>query len=141
LSLDSFSLIEISQYIKNLQDTTWIEINKKLDKEFIEKLKYNLESSIRFSNPLLRLMGFISPKYAILYVLDTYENQNEVDSYISSMSDDKKIAVYNDVLSLYQEMNFISPDDLEYERKMRYKKALVTLNVDELNSQRLVVTA
>jgi excinuclease UvrABC helicase subunit UvrB len=57
------------------------------------------------------------------------------------MPDDKKIAVYNDVFSLYQEMNFISPDDLEYERKMRYKKALVTLNVDELNSQRLVVTA
>ncbi len=141
LNLESFSLIELSEYIRELQDSAWIEINNKLDSEYINELKSWLESSINSSNPFLFLLKFISPKYAILYVLDTYEKQEDIEIYIATMSDSKKQKVYNDVLSVYQDMNFISPSDDAYATKMRYKRALVLLDVNDENTQRLVASS
>jgi len=134
VNLQTFSLVDISKYVSELEDKAWKEINQSLDSEYIE----NLKSSIQSSNPFLYLLRFISPKYAILYVLDSYENQRDIDAYIASMSQDKKEAVYNNVLSEYQKINFVSPQSEEYARKIRYKKALISLNIDNNNSDRLI---
>lgn len=141
LHLETFNLIDFTKYLTELQDSAWNEINKKLDLEYFQELKLDLQSSMRASNPLVYIMRFLSPKYATLYVLDTYQEQEDVNQYFNSMSQKDKIKVYDDVLSAYQEMNFVSPGDNEYETKMRYKKALVSLDVDNWNTQRLVVTA
>lgn len=141
LNLASFSLVEFSEYIKNLQDAAWIELNENLDQNYISELILDLESSFASSNPFLYLMRFISPTYAILYVLDTYQDDEDVHTYISSLSLDTRERVYPDVLSRYQDINFISSLDAAYETKLRYKKALVNLDVNQENSQRLVLTS
>jgi len=138
MSLESFSLIEFSQYISELRDTAWTDVNTSLDREYINTLSENLRSSMQSSNPFLFLMRFFSPSYATLYVLDTYEHEEDVENYLNSLSESKKQEVYPNILSVYQKMNFVSPDSWEYERKMRYKSALVTLDVNPENSQRLV---
>lgn len=140
LSLESFSLIEISKYLNELRDSAWTELNKNLDSEYIQELKSSLQSSIQSSNPFLFLLRYVSPIYALLYVLDTYESQEDINTYISSLPDSKKIKVYDSVLAAYQEMNFISSEDEQYARKIKYKEALVLLNVDEENSQRLIAS-
>jgi len=141
LNLESFSLIDFSQYIKNIRDSAWTELNENLDQNYISELRSDLESSFISSNPFLYLMRFISPKYAIFYVLDTYEDYRDVDTYISSLSPDTREQVYPDVLSRYQEINFVSSLDTAYYTKLRYKKALIDLDVNSENSQRLVVTS
>lgn len=141
LNLASFSLVEFSEYIKNLQDAAWIELNENLDQNYISELILDLESSFASSNLFLYLMRFISPTYAILYVLDTYQDDEDVHTYISSLSLDTRERVYPDVLSRYQDINFISSLDAAYETKLRYKKALVNLDVNQENSQRLVLTS
>ena len=141
LNLESFSFIELSEYIKEFQDSAWIELNNSLDKEYLNTLKLDLESSLHSSNPFLFLLRFISPKYATFYVLDTYEDQRDIELYIAGLSDSKKQKIYSDVLSEYQEMNFVSANDEAYAKKMRYKEALVLLDVNDENTQRLVASS
>jgi len=138
MSLESFSLVELSRYISELRDTAWTDLNTSLDREYINTLSENLQSSLQSSNPFLFIMRFFSPTYATLYVLDTYEQDVDVENYLKSLSDGNKQEVYPEILSVYQEMNFVGPGSWEYERKMRYKSALVTLDVNPENSQRLV---
>jgi len=75
---------------------------------------------------------------ALLYVLDTYEDDAEVDTYISWISSEKKQKLYAPVLSRYQEMNFVTPSQPGYKIKMRYKSALVSLWASEEDAAWLV---
>lgn len=141
LSLETFSFIELSKYIAELEDAAWKEINSKLDNEYMSKLIWDLDASIKSTNPFLYIMRFISQKYAILYVLDTYESTQDINRYIATMSESEKKKVYDTVLSVYQEMNFVSPSDDVYSRKMNYKRALIALDSEGKNSQRLINAA
>ncbi len=141
LNLDTFSFIELSKYVSELKDAAWTELNDNFDAQQIWRLKSDLEDSLQSSNPFLFLLRWISPKHALFYILDTYEDQSKVDSYISWLSEDSKTDLYDYVLWKYQQMNFVSPSDSNYNKKMRYKSALVSLWVSTTDSQRLVASS
>jgi len=141
LNLNTFTFIQLREFIQELQDSVWVDINTSLDNEYINKLSRDLESIISTSNPFLYIMRFISPAYATEYVLNTYEQDKDVDSYIAGLWNKQKIKVYSHIFSIYQKMNFISADSEAYERKLRYKQALIDLDVDSENSSRLILTS
>jgi len=122
--------VELSKYLKDLKDAAWTDLNLKLDNEYISNLRANLESSIKSFDLFAYLMRFISPKYALFYVLDTYESDNDVVEYILKMDDEQKTKVYDSILSKYQDINFISGKSAIYKKKLRYKKALILLDVE-----------
>lgn len=139
LSLQDFSLIDISQFISSLEDSTWNTLNEQFDREYLWELKEELEDSWKWKNPFLFILDWVSPKYRILYELDNADDFLKIEAQIEKIDDTKKQEVYNAVLSKYQSMNFIGAGDYQaYKRKIFYKKALITLSTDSVDTQRLV---
>ncbi len=104
ISLSSLKFIKLDEFIKNIRDNAFDEINRKFDIEFINKLKLELQSKINY-----------------LITLDT--------SKIESLSIEDRNKLYNEVLSSYQELNFIwSWDDLElFNLKLSFKEKLLDI--------------
>lgn len=140
LKLWDFSLINISEFISSLEDAAWKEINQSFDKEYLQELKVQLSETLEERNPFLFILEWFSPKYKLLYTLDTAQQYSEVEKVLAKISDAKKESVYKWVLSRYQKMNFVSTSDYEfYKRKVFYQKALISL-ADERNKENLVRT-
>ncbi len=126
--LSTLSILDIQEFLETLQDTAWVDLNKKFDDENVQKLKKQLQDSLESKNPFLFLLDFISPKYRILYELDTAQEYENIEKLLIKIPENKKGSIYTAVLSKYQSMNFISARDYEfYKRKIFYKRALVFL--------------
>lgn len=129
LQLSQFLLLDVQEFINNFQDNTWVDLNNAFDTEYLGILKNKLESTKDSKNPFLFIMEWFSPKYRILYELDTSDNYASIEELIMDISETKKEKVYTAVLSKYQSMNFIQATDyVFYKRKMFYKKALISLS-------------
>lgn len=85
LSLDTFSFIKLQQFISEIKDKAWEDVNKKFDKEFLLKLQKQLSEKIQSITKI----------------------NNEIQSHISNMPDSLKSEEYERLLSLYQDMNFL----------------------------------
>lgn len=84
--LSSFTFISLDEFIKNIRDNAFDEINRKFDLELFNKLKIQLEE---------KLQSLIKISWTKLDNL--------------SLTDKEKL--YNDLLSSYQNLNFISSSD------------------------------
>lgn len=104
ISISSFKFIQLDQFIKNIRDNAFDELNRKFDIEFINKLKLELISKIEN--------------------LSSFSDLN-----ISELSEEEKLKIYNQLLSSYQEINFISPeDDLSlFDLKVSIKEQLLNI--------------
>jgi hypothetical protein len=139
LSLNDFSLLDISEFISSLEDSTWRELNKQFDNEYLEILKSNLSQSFNTKLSFLFVLDFISPKYRILHELNTAENYESIEVLLEKVTDSKKQNVYKAVLSKYQDINFVGAWDYEaYKQKLFYKKALITLSDNNSDTERLL---
>lgn len=129
LELSTFSFIDISEFVANFEDAIWQQINNDLDVEYINTLKTDLSASFESGrSSFLFFLDFLSPKYRIIHELNTNSDYEVVAGLLSDVSEGQKKAVYDAILSKYQEMNFISVKDFEfYKRKIFYKKALLQL--------------
>ncbi|MDD3145198.1 MAG: FecR domain-containing protein [Candidatus Gracilibacteria bacterium] len=84
--LSSFTFISLDEFIKNIRDNAFDEINRKFDLELFNKLKIQLEEKLQ---SLIKISG------------------TKLDNL--SLTDKEKL--YNDLLSSYQNLNFISSSD------------------------------
>lgn len=132
LQLQDFTFIEISEFINSLQDTAWKQLNEDFDNEYTQFLKEELNETLYSSNPLLFILDWFSPKYRLLFTLNTADDYKEVEEVIAKLSKEDYSKVYNAVLSQYQKINFVTANDYEfYKRKVFYQKALIELATDD----------
>lgn len=141
-SLESLSFIEFSEFIRDLRDADWTELNKNLDTEFLSNLKAEIDTHLASNNPFLFLLEVFSPKYRFLYELEREETDFQtLKEMIESLSDAQKQDVHDIVLSRYQKLNFIDAnDDENYQKKLLYKRLLILLS-DVADKERLLETS
>jgi hypothetical protein len=102
-SLRTFSFIRLEEFIKNIKDKSFEQLNKSFDKEFIITLTNNLNNKLSDFTELSHLK-------------------------ISSFSQEKKDKLYNEILQQYQKLNFVDSGSKKlFEKKLEYKNALIEL--------------
>ena len=139
IRISTLSLIEIQEFLKNIQDTAWTQLNETYDKAYFETLKASLEQSFLESPGILLLLDFLSPKYRILHELNTSDSYETIEELVSDLTPKQRPKVYTSVLSRYQDMNFIQAKDvIFYKRKVFYKRALLALTDDPIEQQQLL---
>lgn len=139
INLETLSRIDISEFIANIEDAAWSQLNKEFDEEYFLDLKQKLEQATLWSNSFLFLLDFISPKYRILNSLDNSDSYEDIAVLIEKLDVQEKQKVYKAVLSKYQWINFVSANDFAaYKKKIFYKKALIALGDNQWDTQRLV---
>jgi len=104
IALSNFSFIQLEEFIRNIRDNAFDEINRKFDRELMEKLKLELQA---------KLDNFIKIS----------------STQIDKLSLEEKEVLYKEFLSTYQDLNFIkSSDDKElYDLKLILKEKLLNL--------------
>ena len=114
ISLSNFTFIQLEEFIKNIRDNAFDELNRKFDIELINKLKLELQSKI---NNLIALSN----------------------TKVDNLSIEDKKELYNELLSSYQELNFIwSEDDTQlFDLKLSVKEKL--LNIAPENEKQAIV--
>lgn len=105
--LSSFTFISLDEFIKNIRDSAFDEINRKFDLELFNKLKIQLEE---------KLQSLIKVSWTKL------ENLSQTD----------KEKIYNELLSSYQNLNFISSSDNAdlFDLKISIKEKLLEIAPD-----------
>ncbi len=130
-SLISFSFIDIKEFIENIKDKTWEDLNKKFDKEYIKWLTDNLNKQISKNNPILVILEIFSTKYRILYELKNGQDYDKIKELAKNLDSEDKEWLYQKVFSYYQNINFVNSDsDNLYKLKILYKKVLLLLTDD-----------
>lgn len=139
LSISSLTLVDISEFISNLEDTAWTEINKNFDTQYIEELTKKLQESLEIQNPFLFILEYFSPKYRLIYELDTADDFKRVQKQLDNISEKKYQEIYDSIFVRYQKMNFVEANQFEfYKRKVFYKKALVFLSDSDEGKEQLL---
>jgi len=106
-SLKTLTFIKIVEFIKNIKDSDFEQLNVKFDKDLLEWLKNKIHEN---------LDGFA----------DLASEQFE------ALSDENREKLYNTLLSKYQELNFVDSGDEElFAKKIEYKEALISLAWDD----------
>jgi hypothetical protein len=104
VNLNNFSFIQLDEFIKSIRDNAFEEINRKFDKELIEKLKNELQAKL---DKFIKLSS----------------------TQLDKLSIEEKELLYKEFLWTYQDINFIkSWDDKElYDLKLVLKEKLLNL--------------
>ena len=130
-SLETFSFISLTNFIQNVRDTAWQDINKTFDQKYVLGLKDALEDNFKANNPLTIFLEIFSAKHKILKELEMGQNFEKIESWSAKLSAKKKSETYDEVLSRYQSINFIDPSDADfYGKKTLYKKTMILLSED-----------
>lgn len=105
IKLSNFTFIQLEEFIKNIRDNAFDELNRKFDIELINKLKLELQLKIN------KLIAISNTK-------------------VDNLSIEDKIELYNELLSSYQELNFIwSEDDRQlFDLKLSIKEKLLNIS-------------
>lgn len=112
-NISTFSFIKLEEFIKNFRDSSFDSLNRQLDSELFLKLK---EVAIK--------------------QLEDYKKMYSVN--IDKLSIKEKKEFYNEMLSKYQSINFISNQDSKdlFYAKIKFKDSLLWLS-NEANKQAL----
>lgn len=142
IRLSTLTLIEIQEFLKNIQDVAWKNLNESYDEAYFEKLKKQIETTFYQSPGILVLLDFISPKYRIIHELNTASNYDTIETLLIKIPQKKKETLYDSIFARYQKLNFVKAKDVEfYKRKIFYKKALIYLSSDTSEKQQLLQTS
>ena len=142
LNTDSFTLISLQDFLEAFEDIDWTTLNKNEDIRYLVTLKDALEKEIQGRNPFLFILEYFSPKYRLLYELDTAEDYETVQSQLEKIKLKHYEKVYTAVLEKYQKYNFVSSSQFEfYKRKIFYKRALVYLAPNDDEKEQLLRTS
>lgn len=140
LSLDTFTNIDVSEFIETIEDAAWAKLNTQFDNDYVWVLKDDLTAALKSENPFSFILEWISPKYKIIKVLDTASDFTLVEEQINKLNAKNRQKTYTAILSRYQSMNFIGArwNYEDYKRKVFYKKALISLSDNDVDTQRLL---
>lgn len=142
LSIESFNLISIQDFLEAFEDIDWTKLNENEDIIYLTTLRDALESEIGKRNPFLFILEYFSPKYRLLYELDTAEDYETVQAQLEKVKLKNYEKIYTAVLEKYQKYNFVSSSQFEfYKRKVFYKRALVYLAPNDNEKQELLRTS
>jgi len=105
-SIKSLNFVDLQIFMLNIRNKAWENLNNKFDINLINNLKNKLETSLKENNSI-----------KLLSKLD-----------IKSLSLKEKEKAYNNLLSQYQQYNFVTPTDEKlFKIKMEIKSSLITL--------------
>lgn len=142
INLKSFSLVELSKFIRDMEDRAWSGINIQLDEAYTTLLQERLQSDISDAGVFLFILDFFSPKYRIIHAIKNSDKFSKIEELISSIDEWEKKEVYDGVLSKYQAYNFVRITSYDaYKRKLFFKRALVLLTNNEQDIERLMQTS
>lgn len=115
LDLKTFSFMDLHEFIQKFKDKTFEQINIQLDNDLLVILRKRLASD-----------------------LVNIKKLNEIDLNDALWDELKKTELYNKMLSDYQKLNFIKPDDAElFKVKLELKDKLLQLSTPE-NKTKLI---
>lgn len=101
--LSSFEFIRLDEFIRKFKDNIFEDLNRKLDNEFLNLLKNDLISKI-----------------------DNLKNLSYIN--VDNLSLDKQKELYENLLSSYQDLNFIDSKDWElFDLKISIKEKLLSV--------------
>lgn len=105
LKISDFSFLKLEKFIREIKDSSFDKLNRALDKDFIKNLKLNMQNKIQ-------------------WFIDI--SKKELD-WLSLEEKDK---MYNEIMSYYQEINFISIEDWKelYDLKIWLKEKLLNIS-------------
>ena len=138
MSLKTFSLLDLQEFLSKLKDKTWEEINKNFDKELLSNLQTSITNNLQKNNPINIILWIFSKKYAVLNAINSFDNIDTIKTQISKLNEKDKKYVYDKVFAKYQTFNFLSPADLDYDKKLYYKEILLSASYDEKNTESLI---
>nr|MDD3720254.1 FecR domain-containing protein [Candidatus Gracilibacteria bacterium] len=137
LSLSTFNLIDLQKFLNSLKDKAWEDLNMQLDNELILKLKASIES-LNNNNPINSILGLFSNKYDILNSINSGGDINTIKDKLSKLNETDKRKVFDNLYGIYQQINFLSPQDKDYNKKLYYKEILLQTSYDNKNTEGLV---
>lgn len=106
--LKTFSFLKLEEFIKSVKDNAFESINRALDAELYLLLKANIEENIE------------------AFLVFTKDSVDKISSPT------KREEMYKEILSKYQELNFVGSDyEALYEKKIELKEMLLNLAPDE----------
>ncbi len=138
VSIKTFTLIDLQEFMLNLKDKTWNEINKKFDKEFLLNLQNWITNKLSENNPINIILWIFSKKHAVLNAINSFDNIDKVKTKISKLNNTDKKYVYDKIFSKYQNLNFLSAENKDYDKKLYYKEILLASSYDEKNTESLI---
>lgn len=138
MSLKTFTLIDLQEFILKFKDKTWEEINKKLDNEMLLKLQEWLKKELQKNNPLDIITWIFSKKQKIINKVNSWTDLDKVKKDIEKLNVEDKKVIYDETFSKYQKLNFLSANNEEYDKKLYYKEILLQTSYDEKNSESLI---
>ncbi|NDK08187.1 hypothetical protein EOM39_02975 [Candidatus Gracilibacteria bacterium] len=138
MKLSTFTLLELQEFLLKIKDKTWQEINKKMDKELISSLKDGLTKQLKENNPIDFILSIFFQKYSVLYDINAFKDIENVKNKINKLNDSDKKYIYDKVFSRYQSINFLTPEDENYDKKLYYKEILLATSYDEKNTESLI---
>lgn len=137
LSLSTFNLIDLQKFLNSLKDKAWEDLNMQLDNELILKLKASIES-LNNNNPINSILWLFSNKYDILNSINSWWDINTIKDKLSKLNETDKRKVFDNLYWIYQQINFLSPQDKDYNKKLYYKEILLQTSYDNKNTEGLV---
>jgi len=132
-SIKNFSL----QNIKNLVQDAFTKINQKMDEEYLKILRENFLSTFQKTNPLNIVWKFSSENK--VYNMLISGEKEKLKKYISSLSEDKKQKIINNLVFLSQSINFEKGEDSYlYNLKVNTRSLIVDNSQDNNLKETLV---
>lgn len=138
MSLKTFTFIDLQEFLLKFKDKTWEEINKKLDNEMFLKLQAWLKKELQKNNPLDIITWIFSKKQNIINKVNSWTDLDKVKKDIEKLNVEDKKVVYDKTFSKYQNLNFLSSNNDDYDKKLYYKEILLQTSYDEKNSESLI---
>ncbi len=107
--ISNFKFLDLEEFLRNIKDRAWEELNTKIDKDLFEWLKKQIH------NDLDELVKF-----------------EKVDLKKALQDEEYRKAKYEELLTEYQKLNFVKSSDWNlFETKMKMKEKLLALSTGE----------
>jgi len=127
-SLKQFSLEKIIWEI----DETFANMNKKLDEEYMNKLRKDFLNSIKNDNPFNLIKKFYDSEWKVYDMLLSNEDKKVINNYIASLPKDKKEKIMKWLATLNQTLNFENWENYElYNLKLNIRSVLLNNSNDK----------
>ncbi len=131
-SLNTFSFIEMQEFIDSLRDEAWQNMNETLDAKRLKELQNKAMKKINETTIFSKIIEIFSKKEKIITRLQNWESYDDVKNLINKLSPEEKENLYKDIYSQYQSINFASYKDKDlFDMKMNYKDILISLSPNE----------
>ena len=128
LNIKKFLIWDISQ----LLDKKWIELNKKLDSEYLLKLRDNIIKSVYNNSPWVLLNNLFSPEQKVISMISKWEEVDVINKYINELSPEKQKLVIQKMQTFNQLINFENWDNTDlYSMKLKTRELLIWNTTNE----------